>query len=54
MNTVDEIKLASLKRELAVGIEDLIHGRFQTYNDAKQNWPTKFAKVEESGSTPCA
>jgi hypothetical protein len=33
MSTVHEIKVAALKRELAVGIEDLIHGRFRTYND---------------------
>jgi hypothetical protein len=34
MNTVDKIKLTSLKREIAAGIEDLVHGRFQTYNVA--------------------
>ena len=34
MNAVDQIKLTSLKREIAVGIENLVHGRFQTYNDA--------------------
>ena len=32
MNTVDETKLAALKRQLAVGINDLDHGRFQSYN----------------------
>jgi hypothetical protein len=26
--------LASLKREIAIGIEDLEHGRYQTYDDA--------------------
>ena len=34
MNTADEIKLAALKREVAAGIDDLNHGRFQTYNDS--------------------
>ena len=34
MNTVNEIKLAALKREIAVGIDDLGHGRFQIYTDA--------------------
>jgi len=34
MNTVDEIKLATLKREIVAGIDDLDHGRFQTYSDA--------------------
>ena len=34
MNTADEIKIAALKRELAVGIEDFVRGRFQTYSDA--------------------
>ena len=34
MNALDKIKLADLKRELAVGVEDLVHGRFQTYSDA--------------------
>jgi len=33
MNTVDEIKVAALKREVAVGVEDFVHGRFQTYTD---------------------
>ncbi len=36
MSTVAEIKIAALKREIAVGIKDLDHGRFQTYDDAKQ------------------
>jgi hypothetical protein len=34
MSTVDEIKVAALKRELAAGVDDLDHGRFQTYSDA--------------------
>jgi len=34
MSTADKIKVATLKRELAVGIDDLDHGRFQTYTDA--------------------
>ena len=34
MNTANEIKLAALKREVAVGIDDLNRGRFQTYNDS--------------------
>ena len=34
MNSLDEIKLADLKREIAVGVEDLDRGRFQTYSDA--------------------
>jgi len=34
MNQPFEIKFAALKREIALGIEDLAHGRFQTYNDA--------------------
>ena len=34
MNTADEIKLAALKREVAAGVDDLNHGRFQTYNDS--------------------
>ena len=34
MNSLDEIKLADLKREIAVGVEDLDRERFQTYSDA--------------------
>ena len=34
MNNLNEIKLADLKREIAVGVEDLDRGRFQTYSDA--------------------
>ena len=34
MNTADEIKLAALKREIAAGVDDLNHDRFQTYNDS--------------------
>ena len=34
MSTVDETKLAALKREIAAGIDDLDHGRFRTYTDA--------------------
>ena len=34
MNSLDEIKLADLKREIAVGVEDLVRERFQTYSDA--------------------
>lgn len=33
MNTVTEIKIAALKSEIAIGIKDLVRGRFQTYND---------------------
>ena len=34
MNTANEIKIAALKSEIAIGIEDLDRGRFQAYNDA--------------------
>ena len=34
MNSLDEIKLAGLKREIAVGVGDLDRGRFQTHSDA--------------------
>ena len=34
MNNLGEIKLADLKREIAVGIEDLDRERFQTYSEA--------------------
>ena len=33
MNSLDEIKLADLKREIAVGVGDLDRERFQTYSD---------------------
>jgi hypothetical protein len=34
MNTAKEIKVAALKSEIAAGIDDLDHGRFQTHTDA--------------------
>ena len=34
MNSLDEIKLADLKREIAVGVEDLVRERFLTYSEA--------------------
>ncbi len=34
MSTVDETKLAALKREIAAGIDGLDHARYQTYTDA--------------------
>ena len=34
MNSLNEIKLADLKREIAVGVEDLDREHFQTYSDA--------------------
>jgi len=34
MNTVDEIKFSALKREIAVGIKDLVHDRYTAYSDA--------------------
>ena len=34
MSSADEIKVAALKRELAAGVDDLDHGRFQSYSDA--------------------
>ena len=34
MNTANEIKIAALKSEIAIGIKDLVRGRFQTYNGA--------------------
>jgi hypothetical protein len=34
MSAAHKIKAAALKREIALGIEDLAHGRFQTYSDA--------------------
>jgi hypothetical protein len=33
---VNEIKFIALEREIAVGIEDLDHGRLQTHDEAKQ------------------
>jgi len=33
MHTVDEVKIAALKHEIAAGIEDFTHGRFQVYNE---------------------
>ena len=34
MNTANEIKIAALKSEIAIGIGELDHSLFQTYNDA--------------------
>jgi hypothetical protein len=34
--TANEIKIAALKSEIAIGIKDLARGNFQTYDDAKQ------------------
>jgi hypothetical protein len=33
-DTFKQRQLASLKREIAIGIEDLEHGRYQSYTDA--------------------
>jgi len=34
--TANEIKIAALKSEIAIGIKDLARGNFQTYDDAAQ------------------
>jgi hypothetical protein len=34
MSPLEEIKAAALKRDLAVGIEQLEHRRYRTYDDA--------------------
>jgi hypothetical protein len=33
MNTANEIKIAALKSEIAIGIKDLARGNFQTYDE---------------------
>ncbi len=34
--SANEIKIAALKSDIAIGIKDLTRGNFQTYDDAKQ------------------
>jgi hypothetical protein len=46
MSTLEEIKAAALKQDLAVGIEQLEHGRYRTYDDANVMQLGEFSRLK--------